>query len=126
MAKILVADDDEGQRLWFRQVLGRYDCQVLEAKSGWDAVETAILEKPDLIFLDYRMPEVSGWDAIRVLRMKEELRSVPVYIITAKSFDNSSKEAIRSKIDGFIEKPLSRIKILETIQQACGNLALRK
>ncbi|MBI2070260.1 MAG: response regulator [Elusimicrobia bacterium] len=122
MAKILIADDDEEQRLWFRQILASYDCQVFEAASGWDAVELAILEKPDLIFLDYRMPQVNGWDAIRVLRMKEELRSIPVVMITAKHFDSSSQDTIRSEIDGFIEKPLSKDKILETIKEACGGL----
>ena len=71
------------------------------------------------------MPKVNGHDVARLLKMQEGLAAVPVVMITARRFDMSLKREINNDIDGFIEKPLDQAKIIQMIEEACGQLPLK-
>ena len=83
MTKILIADDNRDMRyiLGFQAELLGFT--AVTAENGRDAVETAIVEKPDLILMDIVMPGMDGWEAIRLLRSVSETKNIPVLAVTA-------------------------------------------
>ena len=78
---ILVVDDEPSNRSILAQVLGRAGYAVETADDGADALKQLDTFRPDLIVLDYMMPDVSGMDVLRELRKRED--DTPVIMITA-------------------------------------------
>jgi len=81
MGLILVIDDDAGVRESFRAALEAAGHLVEVAKNGRDGIESARISLPDLIFLDLKMPGLSGVETLLALRAS--CPQVPVYIVTA-------------------------------------------
>lgn len=81
MKRILIIDDDEGVRETFLAALADGDYELAEAASGPAGLESATAKKPDLIFLDLKMPEMSGAEVL--IRLQAICPDVPVYVVTA-------------------------------------------
>lgn len=79
--KILVIDDDPAVRGAFSLILGEAGYEVQEADNGLQGVEMALAERPDLVFLDLRMPGIDGVETLRRLKAIDE--GMNVYIVTA-------------------------------------------
>ena len=102
IATILVCDDDPSLRELVRAVLGpRY--RFVEAADGTEALTLAREFRPDLIVLDVMLPGMSGIEVLAELRTDEELRSIPVVIITAWS--HAEIDAQGAGADRFVSKP---------------------
>ena len=69
--KILVADDDAGQRLMLKAMLTKDEHSVVLVDNGADAVSSARLSRFDLIFLQGFLPVMNGWEAFRLIRRSE-------------------------------------------------------
>jgi DNA-binding NarL/FixJ family response regulator len=63
--------------------------------------------RPDIFVLDIKMPEVSGLDMLEFLRIREELRSIPVVMLSTESADSQVDEAMELGADAYIFKPVS-------------------
>ena len=119
VSKILVIDDDPAVRAAFKLIL-EDDCySVREAGNGEQGIEMAIAERPDLIFLDLRMPGIDGVETLRRLKAIDETLSI--YIVTA--FANEYMEQLKSiHEEGFqfelASKPLSSVQIRSIAQTA--------
>ena len=101
-ATILVCDDDPSLRELVRAVLGtRY--RFVEAADGIEALVLARELRPDLIVLDVMLPGLSGIEVLDELRGDEELRSIPVVVITAWSHPEIVAQV--SGADRFVAKP---------------------
>jgi len=79
--KILVIDDDPAVRSAFKLILEDDNFSVLEAENGLQGIELARTERPDLIFLDLRMPGIDGVETLRRLKAIDE--TLNIYIVTA-------------------------------------------
>ena len=124
MKKILVADDEPDQRRLVKLILRKYDCKVIEAQTGLEAIEQAKKEVPDLILIDHLMPEMQGYEAIQVIRKEEALKKIPIIMFTSKKFDAGFKDWVRQEVAGFIEKPLSGSRLIPVVEQALGALRI--
>jgi CheY-like chemotaxis protein len=101
-ATILVCDDDPSLRELVRAVLGpRYE--FVEAADGTEALTLARELKPDLVVLDVMLPGLSGIEVLEALRQDDELKSMPVVVITAWS--HAEIEAQVAGADRFVSKP---------------------
>lgn len=82
--RVLVVDDERDILELTRLSLGLFgDWQVYQANNGPTALEKAKSLKPDVILLDYMMPEMSGGEVIKALKADPELQSIPVIVYTA-------------------------------------------
>ncbi|MBM4079509.1 MAG: response regulator [Planctomycetes bacterium] len=81
MARLLVVDDNENQRLLYQEELTEEGHKVTLAKDGWEAVKLAKDETPDLVILDISMPGMDGIEALG--RMLADNNKLPVIIHTA-------------------------------------------
>lgn len=110
--KILVIDDDAAVRGAFQLVLSEIGFSVLTAMDGLQGIQLAKAERPDLIFLDLKMPGIDGVETMR--RLLELDNTLNIYIVTAFAQEYMS-ELIRAQAEGLIfqlaNKPLSGAQI---------------
>ncbi len=120
MAKILVIDDEENIRKLAKANLTASGYKVLVAPDGEEGLRLAQLERPDLILLDLRMPGMSGWDVLMVLKANRRLRRIPVIIMTATAPE--AMDQVRSmRTAGYVIKPFSADELLDTVRQVLGD-----
>jgi signal transduction histidine kinase/ActR/RegA family two-component response regulator len=117
VGRILIVEDERINMLYLRRVLENAGYTVLEASNGQEAVETAIQEKPDLIFMDIGLPVMDGKEATRVLRSREDFTRVPVIALTAHSGSDEADEFIKAGGNDVIVKPFREFQILEAIKK---------
>lgn len=117
MKTILVADDEEHLRLLVRKTLETEDYRILEAENGREAIELARKERPDLLILDWMMPEVPGIEALRTLREEAETTATPVVMLTAKSQQIDRNQALRLGVRGYLVKPFSPLALIHLVER---------
>ncbi|MGZ5000333.1 MAG: response regulator [Methylomonas sp.] len=119
IGKILVIDDDSAVRAAFKLILENDNFSVRVAENGLQGVEMTLAERPDLIFLDLRMPGIDGVETLRRLKAIDE--TLKIYIVTAFSHEYLDQlKAIND--EGFqfelASKPLSSEQIRNLAQAA--------
>ena len=89
--------------------------RLLRAHNGIEAVTINEDEKPDLILMDIRMPEMNGLDATRII--KEVNSSTPVIALSAYAFEENIREAKEAGCDEFMAKPFKVENLIETVKK---------
>ena len=116
---ILVVDDEPAlQSLVFDTLSSDY--RIISAFNGREAIQKAVNSTPDLILMDQSMPDMGGFEAIRVLKDTPETRHIPVVMVTAQDFDPSTIQMIKSEpnVVGFISKPFRPKSLREAVRMA--------
>jgi CheY-like chemotaxis protein len=105
---ILVAEDYESTRFMMRCFLEMKGYRVIEAKNGLEMVDMALRERPQLILVDVDLPRLNGLKALRrIRRQDEEMRHVPVIVITAHTEAKIRFSAFSAGCRAFITKPFN-------------------
>jgi DNA-binding NtrC family response regulator len=115
MYRILVVDDEPGVRHSFRKLL-EHQYRVETAEDGTTALATIEATRPDLVFMDIRMPGISGMEALE--RIKESHPDIPVVMMTAHGDTQKVIEAIRIGAYDYLVKPLRAENVLEVATKA--------
>ncbi len=107
--KILVVEDEQD----LRELVGKYfvnmGYQVITTADGTDALDLAKDEKPQIILLDLRMPELDGLEICKKLKADETTRTIPIIIVTA--YNNQLNEALAAGADDFVAKPVQLLDL---------------
>ncbi len=120
MKKILIVDDEKDITELVKKLLKSEGFDVVTANSGKEALALLESTTPDLIFLDLFMPEMSGWDVLREIRKREELKEVPVIMLTVQPlYESIDREEVEEVVD-YITKPFDKEDIVEAIRQIPG------
>ena len=101
--KVLVVDDEEDVVEVIRDRLEAYGFAVVTAGNGLEALKKLSMEKFDGIFLDVKMPEMGGIEALEEIRKRD--REIPIIIITSSSTKESALEAMAKGANDFVLKP---------------------
>ena len=112
---VLVVDDDRTMGHLIRRNLENEDTQVVEATTGLDCIRILHEAKVDLIVLDLRLPDFSGWGILSLLRLTEPLRHIPVIVVTAEPPDTVLIEQFRP--DDYIQKPFDMRDLLVRVRK---------
>jgi DNA-binding response OmpR family regulator len=110
--KILIVDDKFSLRMMVRSYLEQEGFHVVEAENGRDALHAARHEKPDLIILDLMMPEMGGYEFLRLYSKEAE---TPVIILTAKIEENDRVLGLELGADDYMTKPFSMREMVARI-----------
>jgi DNA-binding NarL/FixJ family response regulator len=104
-SRIIIANDHDLAREAMRYLLAlEPDLRIIdEAKDGQEAIELTRLHRPDLVLMDVRMPNVNGLKATQ--KIKEELSTTKVLIVSAYEDPSLVSEAVRAGADGYLLKP---------------------
>lgn len=105
--KILVVDDNpDNLDIFVHRLKALGSFEILLASNGKQALELAAQSRPDLIFMDLRMPVMNGYAATRALRQTEWGRDLPVVAVTAHTLAEDRDEAFSAGCNDFIPKPV--------------------
>lgn len=116
MAKVMVVDDENDVVELIKFMLEKDGHEVVTANNGREALERVEPAKPDLIILDIMMPEIDGYTVNTRLQEKDDTRSIPVIILTAKG-QMRDLFALGSNVVAFMEKPFDPKGLREKIRE---------
>jgi CheY-like chemotaxis protein len=108
-ATILVAEDDDDNRLVMKMLLELRGYRVVVAANGLETLDVAARERPDLILMDLRMPQLNGLAATRQLRQHSDahLRCVPIIALSAYDPAQQRNVALAAGCDEYAIKPIN-------------------
>ena len=104
--RILIADDEEDLRRFLTIELSK-DHDVIEAGDGLEALALAEQYSPDLMLLDYMMPDKNGMEVCRAVRESPRLANIPVIMLTARADEQIKLECLRAGASDFLSKPFA-------------------
>jgi len=104
--RVLVVDDDPAIRTVLRTLLTKAGHEVFEAANGQQGLEMAVEVGPQLMILDWLMPEMDGLEVTRALRQTKVGRSIYILVLTSLEDDEDLIHAFEAGIDDFMSKPL--------------------
>jgi CheY-like chemotaxis protein len=115
MARVLLVEDNEANRDMLSRRLARRQWQVLMAMDGKQCLEMASSSQPDVILMDMSLPEISGWDATRILKQAQDTHAIPVIALTAHAMPSDMERALAAGCDAFETKPIDFNHLLSTM-----------
>jgi len=107
----MLAEDDPDIRLVSRLALKRAGYRVTAAENGQELLEKIAEERPDVVLLDYMMPEMDGAEVCRRLKADPATRDIPVVFLSAKSQGFQLGEAKQLGALGYIGKPYDALTL---------------
>jgi len=116
--KILVVEDEPNNMMLMTIILKTYGHETIEAFTGAQGIEKASESKPDLILMDMRLPDISGFEATR--RIREIMKEVPIIAVTSYSIDEVGEEITKGGFNGLIQKPYNPSTIMDEIKKIIG------
>lgn len=117
MKKVLVIDDDACVREVIRDVLESSECRVLEAEAGYEGIELAKSDNPDLVIVDFLMPGVTGVQILHILRTSPLTWDIPVLLISGVHADELVMKALVMDQTAYLMKPFTPSQLLAKVQE---------
>ncbi|MGM0419308.1 MAG: response regulator [Thermodesulfobacteriota bacterium] len=119
--KILIAEDNYMNMLFAKSLVEKLipGCEIIEAENGKEAVTAAKTYMPDLILMDFQMPEMSGNEAVKEIRISEEKtgQRVPVIGLTAVAVNTELEKSMAFGMDDFVTKPVDVEKLKSVLKK---------
>ena len=116
MHKILLVEDNEGNRDMLSRRLQRRGYDVRTAVDGEEGLSMAQRETPDLILMDLSLPGLDGWEAARRLKTMPETSSIPVIALTAHAMSGDKESALEAGADEYDTKPIDLERLLAKME----------
>ena len=115
--RIMIVDDSA---VMLRSMKGILDSTytVYLSTSGKQALQAIPEKQPDLVLLDYKMPEMDGIAVLEAMRADDNMKDIPVVFLTSVADRKTVDSILRLKPAGYILKPPDQSKVLETIKEA--------
>ncbi|MBX3350556.1 MAG: chemotaxis response regulator CheY [Nitrospira sp.] len=117
--KILIVDDMVTMRRIVKNVLKQLGfSNIDEAENGQDALQKLKSSKYDFVVSDWNMPVMTGIDMLRAIRADEQLKAIPVLMVTAEAQQKNLVEAVQAGVSNYIVKPFTA----ETMQEKLAKI----
>lgn len=110
---ILIADDEARMRRFIEMNLNLEGYRVVEASDGLEAIERVRDDLPDLVLLDVMMPQLDGFEALRIIR---ETSTVPVIMLTVRDDESDKVKGLELGADDYVTKPFSPRELASRIK----------
>ncbi|MGP8338024.1 MAG: response regulator transcription factor [Methanosarcinaceae archaeon] len=103
--KILIVDDEPDIPELVKLMLSKEPFDFIEAYGGYEAIDLAISELPDIILLDVMMPDIDGYEVVQKLKESKVASDIPIIMVSAKSEVDDKIKGMELGIDDYISKP---------------------
>ncbi len=113
---VLVVEDEESISTLLQYNLEKEGYEVEVVDDGEEAIDAVYDRKPDMILLDWMLPSMSGVDVCRTLRKMEDMRDIPIIMLTARGEEYDRISGLDSGADDYIVKPFSPRELIARIQ----------
>jgi len=117
MAKILIIEDTENNRVLLTRRLRPRGYDIITAEDAEKGLLLVEGERPDLVLMDVGLPGMNGWDATRQLKSNPATKHVPVIALTAHAMDGDREKAIAAGCDEYEIKPIDFNRLFEKIDR---------
>lgn len=118
MKTILIADDEDDIRTVIGMRLQQLKHRVIHATTGRTALELATVERPNLLMLDWRLPDMNGRDVLIALKQNPVTAGIPVIVVTGIDEQLEKSQALALGARAYVVKPMSMRDLEETILAA--------
>ncbi|WP_027855654.1 ATP-binding protein [Marinobacterium litorale] len=115
--EILIAEDNDFNRLLIRRLLEDLGARVDEARSGQEVLNHLIDKRPDLILMDVHMPEMDGIQATH--RVREQDKELPIIALTANVVPHEHRALVAAGINDLLLKPVNTNELMRTLLHLC-------
>ncbi|HYS06213.1 MAG TPA: response regulator [Candidatus Dormibacteraeota bacterium] len=122
---VMVVDDDADILDVTRLALEGGGYSVLPTRSGPEALRTLEQSRPDLILLDINMPDMDGWQVLRMLKVDERMSSIPVAMFSIKMEVRDRLHGLQEGAFDYITKPFSPEDLLRRVRRIFDSLETR-
>ena len=113
--KILIVEDDEVSRFYFKQILSRHYTKLFFAATGEQALKLYIDESPDIVLIDIGLPDINGLEIVKRIREKDQ--RVKIIAQTAYAMTDDKEKAFHAGCNDFITKPVEINLLLNKISK---------
>ena len=114
--KILLVDDSSTTLLMEEMLFREHtNYELLLARNGEEALQTAIAESPSLILMDVIMPKMDGFSACREMRRHPALRRVPIIMVTSRGESCNVEQGFESGCNDYVTKPINGAELIEIV-----------
>ncbi|MCW8848419.1 MAG: response regulator [Melioribacteraceae bacterium] len=110
--KVLIIDDNHSILQYLKTLLSRYNFEIRTSENGYDGLNEVAEFKPEIIFLDLMMPNIDGIQMLKLKNKLNEIKNIPVIVISANAGRNNVMAAIEAGADRVLAKPIN-IKLLK-------------
>ena len=122
--RVVCVEDEPEMIDLIRLILGRKGFEVIGAHGGTVAMQVIQENKPGVILLDLMMPDMDGWEVYQQLKADDEVKNIPVIVVTAKAQSIDKVLGLHiAKVDDYISKPFSPQELLDSIDQILSRAA---
>ena len=118
MARILIAEDVPDIRELISLTLTHSGFEVICAADGVEAIEAANAHDFDLILLDVLMPRMTGYEACRKLRSRDETKDIPIIFLSAKGQESEVQAGKDAGADDYIIKPFAPAELTQKVRES--------
>lgn len=115
MAKILVVDDSPSEMMRFKEILNKYNHEVLSAQNGEEGCAMAVKHLPDVILMDIVMPEMNGFQATRKITRDKATAHIPIVIVSTKNQETDRLWGKRQGAKEYLTKPVDEGELIGII-----------
>ena len=115
-ATVLHVEDNPDNRMVVRDLLLFRGYRVVEVADGEEALAAVERERPDIILMDVQLPHISGLEAARRIKAREDLRHIPIVAVTSFALSGDDKKAYAAGCDAYIAKPYKVRELLKLIE----------
>jgi CheY-like chemotaxis protein len=125
--RVLIVEDDPSSRRTLHQILKMEGFEVAEAENGRVALERVVRSRPSVILLDLMMPQMDGFEFVADLRSREEWRTIPVVVATAKDITQEDRLRLNGYVTQVIQKgTYSRDALLAEVRDLLRTYRVRQ
>ena len=125
-SKILLVDDDANARIILNRVLTKAGYEIMEASNGREALEAASKFKPDVMLIDWMMPEMDGEQLAKWIKSDATLRFTYIILLTAKGDVKDRVRGLQAGADDYITKPAPHQEVLARVESGVRVRTLHK
>jgi DNA-binding response OmpR family regulator len=114
--KILVIDDEEDYINLVRTVLEPLGYSILSTSNGLEGINRIKSEIPDLVILDVNMPEVNGYQITEQIRRTQEIKHIPIILLTVRRKEDDKVKGLDLGADDYITKPFHPKELIVRVE----------
>ena len=115
--RILIADDEASVRLLVSNTLEDERFDIVEAVDGADALAKAEKLCPDLLILDFMMPNLNGVEVCRRVKADPLLAHTKIIMLTARTQNTDTEQAMQAGADHYLQKPFSPLELMNLVEE---------
>ncbi|BDQ02822.1 response regulator [Ignavibacterium sp.] len=114
---ILIVDDSDLTRSSLTKLFSEYQCNIITSIDGLDGIQKSLTSKPDIILLDILMPNLDGIKMLQVIKIIDELKKIPVIVISGNSNKTNVFASLEAGADKVITKPIDEEALIKSIEE---------